>query len=360
VRLLADDLTGAMDTGARFVGLAGPVRAVWDEAEARRADGSLAFDLGTRESDGATARRRTFEAAVLLGDADIAFLKVDSLLRGHVPAQIASCLGTGRFDHCVIAPAFAAQGRVTRDGRQWAPPRHGCPPEVVGPDLIAALPREGVAVVLRRPGDPAPTGTSLWDAADDSDLRRIVDAGRALDGRVLWCGTAGLAGALAGAPPEPLTDLRSPLLALIGSDHAVTAQQIALAAEWHLPLDPNDPSAHAEISGRLESVRAAAVTVALPEGSARGEAAAHIAATFGRLLATLAKPETLFVTGGETLRSVCEALGATRLVVRGEIAPGIPVSRMTDGRWAGVDVVSKSGAFGDPALLSRLISAARC
>jgi uncharacterized protein YgbK (DUF1537 family) len=70
------------------------------------------------------------------------------------------------------------------------------------------------------------------------------------------------------------------------------------------------------------------------------------------------QPATLFATGGETLRGICDALGATVLTVDGEVGTGIPVSRMRDGRWAGTTVISKSGAFGDPSLLRRLISSA--
>jgi uncharacterized protein YgbK (DUF1537 family) len=62
------------------------------------------------------------------------------------------------------------------------------------------------------------------------------------------------------------------------------------------------------------------------------------------------------VAGGETLRAVCHALGAARLDVDGQVIPGVPCSIMRGGRWDGIRVVSKSGAFGDPGLLSRLLN----
>jgi uncharacterized protein YgbK (DUF1537 family) len=61
------------------------------------------------------------------------------------------------------------------------------------------------------------------------------------------------------------------------------------------------------------------------------------------------------VAGGETLRSVCEAAGAHSLLVQGRLVPGVPRSVIVGGRWNGVTVVSKSGAFGHRHLLRELI-----
>jgi uncharacterized protein YgbK (DUF1537 family) len=54
------------------------------------------------------------------------------------------------------------------------------------------------------------------------------------------------------------------------------------------------------------------------------------------------------------LRGICESLGTERLDVTGEIMPGVPRSIMRGGRWDGVAVISKSGAFGAPDLLQQL------
>jgi uncharacterized protein YgbK (DUF1537 family) len=348
IRLLADDLTGAMDSAVRLVPLAGPIPVRWNlKAET----GSLAFDLATRELDAAQARQRAVVAAGLLAGADIAYLKCDSLLRGWAAEEIAGCLQGGGFDHCVIAPAFPAQRRVTRQGRQWAAALDGGVWQVVGPALA-----EQLAATLCRAGDAAPAGVSLWDAETDDDLARIVAAARALPGRVLWCGTAGLAHALAGTAPVQSDKIATPFLALVGSNHPVTLRQLAQAAAWHHVLPTCDDAM--AVVARLHRDRAVVVSIAVPEGTARAAAAAAIARGFDRVVATVPQPATLFAAGGETLRAICDTLGATSLVVESEIATGVPVSRMRDGRWAGTAIISKSGAFGDAALLARLISAA--
>jgi D-threonate/D-erythronate kinase len=341
-RLLADDLTGALDTAARFCAVFGPVPVAWADDAAAPA---LALDSVTREADPRTGRTRIAALAPALAGADLAFKKLDSLLRGLVALEIAECARIGTFDAVVIAPAFPAQGRITRDGRQLA---HGSD---VGVDLVRALADEGIPVARRHPGDDLPHGVSLWDAETDDDLASIAAMQRR---RVLWCGTAGLAGALSASMlarsseprrlPPIAGKMERPVIALIGSDHAVARGQVEACAV-RIALD-----------GRQGMIPdGAAVTVAVPPGSDRAAAAEQIAAAFEQLLARMDRPGTLFVTGGETLRRICAALDARGLVVEGELAPGVPVSRLLCGRWDGLRVVSKSGAFGDAGLLARLL-----
>ncbi len=52
---------------------------------------------------------------------------------------------------------------------------------------------------------------------------------------------------------------------------------------------------------------------------------------------------------------LCRALDAEGLSVVGELTPGIPVSILEGGAWAGVAVVSKSGGFGAPSVLLDII-----
>jgi uncharacterized protein YgbK (DUF1537 family) len=44
------------------------------------------------------------------------------------------------------------------------------------------------------------------------------------------------------------------------------------------------------------------------------------------------------------------------LKVTGRLEPGVPRSLIEDGAWRGVEVISKSGAFGPPDLFRKLLS----
>ena len=118
--LLADDLTGALDTAARFVPRFGALPVTWKGGWA-----SGARDLATREGSEAAAVAAHEGCAAALRGASLAFKKLDSLLRGHPAAELAASFRAGGFDHMVIAPAFPFQGRVTRGGR----------PSIYGPQV---------------------------------------------------------------------------------------------------------------------------------------------------------------------------------------------------------------------------------
>ena len=66
-------------------------------------------------------------------------------------------------------------------------------------------------------------------------------------------------------------------------------------------------------------------------------------------------PRTLLVAGGETLKAQMIAIEARALQVVGRLEPGLPKSVIQGGPWSGVDVISKSGAFGPPDLWSKLL-----
>lgn len=174
VRLIADDLTGALDGAAQLSGLGGVIAISLQEALPA---GSWAMDSATREVDAATAAARLSRLASALRPqpGEYAFLKLDSLLRGHAGSEIAAVAKALPGIDCMVAPAFPYQGRFTRGGRQWV--RGGTGP--VGENLPVALRGHGVAVALCRPGDPVPDGVSLWDAEDDAELDRIVALGQA-------------------------------------------------------------------------------------------------------------------------------------------------------------------------------------
>jgi uncharacterized protein YgbK (DUF1537 family) len=225
------------------------------------------------------------------------------LLRGHVDAELRACLKL--FDHCVLAPAFPFQGRITRSGRKLMRTDEGW---------------RDTGVVLSSP---------VLDAETEADLDAIVERGRALPGRVLWCSAGGLAAALAGRRPIPCLPIHPPILALIGSNHPVTRRQLAAAP--------------------------AAVTADIPPGTPPEQALRIVVDIFVAHLSPIDRPATLLIAGGETLRAMCIALGAENIVVDGEIEPGVPTSILRGGAWDGQRIVSKSGAFGDDLFLARML-----
>jgi uncharacterized protein YgbK (DUF1537 family) len=354
VRIVADDLTGALDSAAPFAAAGDPLPVFWDQA-AR--SGSYALDTETREGSSDSG-----EWIAHLHGTELSFKKIDSLLRGRTVEEIAACLGSGRFQSAIIAPAFPAQDRITRLGRQYwrqAGQRAWQPVDV---DLLLELRRSLPIVHARSARTFGADGFFLCDAETEEQLDALVAAGRRMTGPMLWCGSAGLARALAGpARSQQAFMPRAPLLLLIGSDHGVSrAQREAIEAHEPGLVTRLRSTGHAAIEAGVAGVahrigqRASSVLAVAPTGS-RGAARTLRSTAIALVAAEMPRPGSLFVTGGATLYALLQALGADSLLVTGELMPGVALSRIQGSGWHGLPVVSKSGGFGAPDLLIRLV-----
>jgi D-threonate/D-erythronate kinase len=353
LRLMADDLTGALDTAAEFTGLFGPVPVYWAEGIPANLPQSAAWDAATRELSEPAAVATVRELARHLEPGSIAYKKVDSLMRGHAVAELAACFGSGFWRHCVVAPAFPYQLRITHERRQLV--RHGADWVPVSGDLVAGLQALGLSARAGECTGELTRGISVFDAQTQEDLDRIADFARSAEGRVLWCGSGGLAHALSReSPPLTSTVLVPPVLGLFGSDHVITARQLTACGPASLKLADGGPSA-AQVRDQLATTGVALVSFELRSGIGRAAAAEEIGCRIDALTRRLAAPATLIVAGGETLRALCRSVGASALQVHGHIEPGVPRSRLQGGRWDGVEVVSKSGAFGRADLWRNLL-----
>src|SRR5690349_12261232 len=115
VTILADDLTGACDTGCLFAG-AGPVAVTVPGVLEAHDRAVLAVDTETRMLPDAAAAAVLREAARRLRPrlaAGPVFKKIDSTMRGPVAAEVAALLEHGPpFAGALVCPAFPAERRV--------------------------------------------------------------------------------------------------------------------------------------------------------------------------------------------------------------------------------------------------------
>lgn len=347
VRLVADDLTGALDSGVQFTGIA--KLCVPLAIGASDMDGSLALNLSCRDGSRETAIEATTVTLGYLDGADIAFKKIDSLLRGHWPAEIATLARSGRFGSIILAPAFPAQGRITRAGRQYWRSLDGSW-QPVRVDICDALARECLTVGCG-PGTHRPGNVLVCDAETQDDLAAVVVECHALARPILWCGAAGLARALAGAPPRRAPTRRGAHLTLIGSHHPVLRAQLSrlevVSSHFVVRCGPDHERNAQHIGASLAAHERCVARADLPDGLDPVVAAVRIAAWLQGTLHFVPRPEVLTVIGGETLASVCHALQVTGLGLEGELGAGVPCSSLQGGPWDGVLCYSKSGAFGE-------------
>jgi D-threonate/D-erythronate kinase len=353
LKLLADDLTGALDTSAELVGAFGPMPVVWAAASHPAAGQSLVIDSGTRELGPDEAFAVVRGIAPRLVGADIAYKKIDSRLRGPWVAELEACLGTGAWDACIVAPAFPHQGRRTFEGRQYVRAVDGGW-SAAGDDILLQLRSRGLEARLANRTAGLGGGISVFDAENDRDLDRIVQIGREYRGRVLWCGSGGLAGALARSTDASVPhQFNAPVLGVFGSDHPATAAQLSMCES--VLIRASDAKSGIERVKRAMEKGVAFVALETPGAVSREKAAGHFSREIMLLAQSIDPPKTLIAAGGETLKAQCVAAGAQALQVLGRLEPGLPKSVIQGGPWDGVDVISKSGAFGPPDLWWKLL-----
>ena len=389
--IIADDLTGAADTGVQLARAGYRTAVAFRGAPVPPAEDldAVALDTDSRAMPAGFAAKRVVEAAHAVRDALIVYKKLDSTLRGPVAAELAAALeATGR-ERAVVAPAFPAAGRTTVKGVQLVrgvpvheteakndprtPVREGHLPTLLG----ASFPSVG-SLSVEELVNPAAVRRALdgsmcvvADATRDEDLEALVRA-VADPSEVLWAGSAGLALALANVYPGPHagTAPASPalvrgVLVVVGSLSGVARGQLRSLSEGYgcraVPV-AGEPDALEEMLGlaREALVEGGCVAVHSAEERDPSGAAGSIVEALAEVVAGLSEEgliDALVLTGGETAVGVGRRLGAVGIRLEGEVEPGIPVGTLIGP--SPYRVVTKAGGFGGPDTLVRVVEKLR-
>ncbi|MDF2500407.1 MAG: type effector Hrp-dependent outer protein [Anaerosporomusa subterranea] len=421
IAIIADDLTGANDTGVQFAkyGLRTHVviaaagnNALPDEADV------IVIDTDSRGLDSLAAYERVLWAAKLIKNSNIPIIykKVDSTLRGNLGSEIDAVLDVFGFDCAIVAPAFPRIGRITVGGYhllnqiplQATEVAQDPKSPVTDSRLSAVLKTQsryqvahieladilaGEAVIRRLLEKCVADGVKLisFDATDEIHLKAITLAVYNSGKHVLWVGSAGMAECLptlyqlaADHSCQTPKSKGLPVLVVAGSVSSVTASQIdaflarpntALvtvkgenlieqptvevsrcveAARQHIQNHKNVALVSSNGRESVELVRARGGQFGLDSMAVSD----LIAEKLGEITQQLVDDgvEGVFITGGDTAVRVCVALGASSMEVCSEMAPGIPFCRLSSGKYVGLKVVTKAGAFGDEQAINKAVA----
>ena len=370
--IIADDFTGALDTGVQFAAHGAATRVIvgsaFDPKYAATEAQVLVLDAETRRRPPEEAYEAVRRIAASAREAGFPFIykKTDSGLRGNIGAELAAAMDGAEVSALPFIPAFPAMNRVTREGVHYV---EGLPvaQSVFGRDpfepvrfsdvrsIIAQQTDKPVAVV--GPGQPPPAGgIGVYDAESEEDLRRIArDLGR--ERLRLSAGCAGFASALAellelrGAPPR-LPALPPALFMVCGSVNPVTREQVARAVKagftrvWkgdapeevsrRMILDANQQLTAIDVLEEQDRLRVSAELAAAAKGFLdRGLDA------------------TLMCVGGDTLLALMRAVGVSELTPVRELDKGVVLTSFCYNQKE-YYMMTKSGGFGGPDLLCRL------
>lgn len=330
--ILADDLTGALDSAAPFAARGLNVEVVLAAEGVGAALGAapdvLSINLGTRELTSAAAQRAVRVALAALPAGIRLFKKVDSRLKGHIAAE----LDAMSYRAVLVAPAIPEFGRIVKQG------------------CVSGFGVDEPISVAERLGPHAARAT-IPDIASQGEMRLWLE--RADEAGIdLLVGARGLAEALAeqisGEAPALMADIPAgPALFVIGSRDPITLAQIEVLRRdgdvRYLPA-PN---------GRLADVQADDSGLTLVQ--AVPGAVAATSEEVSQALAESVCPDfagaasTLLLSGGATAEAVLGKMGITRFRLLGECLPGLGLAH-ADGHC----IIAKSGGFGQPETLRQI------
>ncbi|MDY2966599.1 MAG: four-carbon acid sugar kinase family protein [Megasphaera massiliensis] len=383
--IIADDFTGANDTGVQLCKRGIPADVILDIDQIEDNENSLAIDSESRVVSAQEAYDRVYHAVTQVmrqGGCCFLYKKVDSTLRGHLQEEIRAALDSYGPELIIFAPAYPEMGRTVEQGRlcvQGTPlldteiardPRNPLEEDDVQKILSACLtePVQHYDSHDLAEGAITLTGRAYsFDTKEPAQLEHIAMAAMKTGRKILWIGSAGLAQGILQVSCQSL-----PVLAVIGSISSKTMAQIAYCRDKGVNIVSLDMKELYETPGtgdviqsvvsRLQEGHNVILTGAdcrqayedfaaygREKGLSTDSLAEFTKQTLSQLVPAILKDAAvsgLFLTGGDTAIAVTRRLAAHGSRIERELVPGFVQGRLLGGVRNGLPIVTKAGAFG--------------
>nr|WP_304220024.1 four-carbon acid sugar kinase family protein [Fredinandcohnia onubensis] len=282
IGIIADDLTGANDTGVKLAQKGIKTSVVFQlNMETTRNLDSIVYDTDTRYSEPQVAFEKVKQASLFLKENgfDIIYKKIDSTIRGNVGYELDAMYEVFKPDFIIIAPGYPSSGRVLKEGQIYL---HGnrldhsdyaeSPTDkAFDYDLVQKLKRQSKyksALFTNQELDEEifhrldarfkeQVPYLIFDSVEESDLKKIVEYISRSKYNVVWVGSSGLINYL---PEGYHLETKSeqtlsisgndnlPALTVIGSFNDVTIKQLS-----RLLQEPNSQGFKIDVPRLLEN-----------------------------------------------------------------------------------------------------------
>ncbi|MGI6084929.1 MAG: four-carbon acid sugar kinase family protein [Acetivibrionales bacterium] len=399
--IIADDLTGSLDTGVQFSkhGINTVVEIMHDETVNLDTHCDvLVIDTDSRHISPELAYKRVLELVRAARDAgfNYIFKKTDSMLRGNIGSELAALVEASSENELIFMPAYPKAKRYTIKGRHYLGDTPlSCtvfakdPSNPVNHDEVKEIIHEQTALPVdcvyydqyNRLKETARKDKAIIvvDGRNDEELFRLGRILKDANKLKLLAGCAGFA--------ELLPDLlgfqlqsynietrRGNRLIVSGSVNPMALSQVsqainycgysdqALTIDQMIASDEDDIDNTKLISALKSHGKAVIWTKGTPKTVRQTYAEAikkHIkhedvptviANNIGRIAGSLLMAEyiqSLIVFGGDTLLGIAKELGCNSIKPVTDVLPGIVFARFNDERYKNIDVITKAGGFGD-------------
>ncbi|MDN4524869.1 four-carbon acid sugar kinase family protein [Fictibacillus fluitans] len=407
--ILADDLTGANDSGVQL-SKQGFRSNVWFDASRGEEEAAdvVIYDTDSRAAQEETAYERARQAVSFLENrADVhLYKKMDSTLRGNIGSELRAASDGYRPELVVVSPAFPKLKRQTINGTLFVD-RQPVEQTEFGRDPKTPVTESHIPTLLKghaagqiqtvdthllslsMPEVKAAVAQALdegktWfvcDAETEEHLRKTAAVFSSLHKRTLWAGSAGLIEYLPDAlglkPPKETEEERREIrqtLTVSASLSGTTKKQLARVKEMNdvcmLEMDPADLIQKTyNVQDILDEVkqkkdqkhfllyvdsceenRKAAEKLSVQLNLDKNQIGESISRELGSiarsLLGEFPDIQGLVLTGGDTAKAVCSELGMDRMELRSEIETGLPIGKLSNEN-SEYWAVTKAGGFGN-------------
>ena len=412
--IIADDFTGALDTGVQFtkVGIKTKVLVNTELNLDQNSDVEvLVLNAETRHLEKKQAYDIIYRLIKTAEKTKIPFIykKTDSALRGNIGSELAAVLNASEDSILSFIPAFPSMDRITKEGIQYI---NSVPvsESVFGRDPFEPVKYNSVKEIIQSQSavcvneikenvcenQEIQKGISVYDATSEQALAEVANYLKKNGEYHLTAGCAGFAALL----PE-LLELKgqpalseqffSRLIVICGSVNPITRRQlcygetcgyerIQLTPEQKLNrqwlesengkemLDQIEQSIHTHICCMIDG------NDSEKEGELDTETYAKknkidihdlrmtISETFGLIAKALLQIEDealMLISGGDTLLGMMRQIGENELLPVREIVAGRVLARP---KWPGEEhyIATKSGGFGEENFLEQLVTEMQC
>lgn len=405
--IIADDFTGALDTGVQFsskgistyvmIGSKIDFNHIEEDTEV------LVIDAETRHLDKNIAYEIVFSIVRQAKDKKISYIfkKTDSALRGNIGSEIVASLEASGEKRIHFIPAFPQINRITKRGVHYID-EIPVAQSVFGKDPFEPVKYSNVQDIINTQCDFSSKlvenyisedvftdeGIMIYDASSNEDIKNIVDVLVKKDEMHLIAGCAGFASVL----PEILKlkerkikipKINPKLLIACGSVNPVSVNQCLDAKNKGIPyfrLEPeqklnthwiddnssnnilNEIYQHSKnnnvvIIDTNDNINDESTIIYSKKiGLSTDEMRKNITMTMGKILKYLIDKgvdNTIFIMGGDSLMGFAKQANINVISPVCEMESGVVLSKLNyNGRT--LNVISKSGGFGEKTLFSDL------
>lgn len=402
--VIADDFTGALDTGVQFAGKGMTTKVLnhfpKNEESLKRLQAEvLVVDAQTRHLVSGEAYRKVFKLVRKARDAGIPYIykKTDSGLRGNIGKELEAALLAGGEQYLTFIPALPAMNRITVGGVHYV---EGVPitksafgrdpfEPVVSSSVEALFLGISVKTVVYKESDHYERGgdkeIGIFDASSEGQIKKITEDLMKQKHLGVMAGCAGFASVLGDFLKLETQKVEIPLIIIdrmiiiCGSMNEITKKQIEYAEKNGMkritmtPTQQFTPEYLGSAEGKewlfgLKRDCEAGITCIIETGISDTRMAAEyrtmnhitleearvtISKTLGEVLKQLLAmglEATFMIIGGDTLAGFITEMRCGEITIYRELEQGTVLSSIRTEekeQW----IISKSGGFGTPELL---------